>query len=501
MKTELDSIHSNNTWTLVPLPPDKRAISSKWVYKIKPSINGNPARYKARLVARGFEQQDGIDFIDTFAPVVRWETIRILVAIAIHLNWPIHQLDVLTAFLNGILREEVYMRQPLGFIKPGTEHLVCKLHKALYGLRQSPRAWYARLHIALLAWHLTQSQSDPNLYFTHIGSDTIALLVYVDDILITGSSIHLISQLKNHLHQTFQTNDLGPIKRYLGVQFDRTSHGLHMHQTEYALSILQQFNMEDCSPAFTPLPEGTNPSKNSSTPPVDATLYRMLVGKLLFLTKTRPDITHAVSVVSRFMQNPQEAHLQVAKHILRYIRRFPGLGLFFQQGEENRLQGYTDADYGQDIDDRISVGAYIFFLGNSPVSWNSKKQSSTSRSSCESEYRALAQCSCEAIWIRRLLGELKILDNKPTYLFCDNQSSIKLSYNPVFHEKSKHFEIDFHFTRQKIENNTIRVEFISSTDQPADLLTKPLGRTKFEECRKKLHLYDHSYPPLTKCLG
>jgi hypothetical protein len=163
MQTEIDSIYSNNTWTLVPLPTDKRAISSRWVYKIKPGANGNPTRYKARLVARGFEQQDGIDFLDTFAPVVRWETIRILIAIAVHLNWPIHQLDVLTAFLNGILREDVYMHQPPGFITPGAEHLVCKLHKSLYGLRQSPRAWYARLHAALLEWHLIQSKSDPNL--------------------------------------------------------------------------------------------------------------------------------------------------------------------------------------------------------------------------------------------------------------------------------------------------------------------------------------------------
>ena len=485
MREEIDSIHANRTWTLTDLPHNKKAISSRWVFKVKP---GNPPRYKARLVARGFEQKDGINFTDTFAPVVRWETIRILIAIATHLKWPIHQLDVLTAFLNGILEEDVYMHQPLGFIQQGAEHLVCKLHKSLYGLRQSPRAWYARLHAALLAWKLTPSHSDPNLYFAHVGHDTIALLVYVDDILVTGSNISLITQLKHHLHSTFKTNDLGSIQRYLGVQFNSVSNGLHMHQTEYALSILRLFNMEDCNPSHTPLPEGLILSKESATPPVNATLYRMLVGKLLFLTKTRPDITHAVSVISRFMQNPQEAHLQAAKHVLRYVRRYPNLGLFFEQGEENYLHGYTDADYGQDIDDRISVGAYIFFLGNSPVSWNSKKQSSTSRSSCESEYRALAQCSCEAIWIRRLLEELKILENKPTILFCDNQSSIKLSYNPVFHEKSKHFEIDYHFTRQKVENNIIRVEFIPSQEQPADLLTKPLGRIKFEDCRKKLHL-------------
>lgn len=170
---------------------------------------------------------------------MRWETIRTLLAIAVHLNWPIHQLDVLTAFLNGILKEDVYMVQPPGFVQPGFEHLVCKLHKSLYGLKQSPRAWYARLHAALLAWNLIQSDADPNLYFAHIGKDTIALLVYVDDILITGSNIRLLDQLKHHLHQNFRTNDLGPIRRYLGVQFERHSTRLHMHQTEYALSILQ----------------------------------------------------------------------------------------------------------------------------------------------------------------------------------------------------------------------------------------------------------------------
>ena len=494
MREEIASIRSNNTWTLVELPPHKKAISCKWVFKVKPSANGNPPRYKARLVARGFEQRDGSDFGDTFAPVVRWETIRTLVAIAIHLNWPIHQLDVLTAFLNGILLEDVYMLQPLGFIRRGSEHLVCKLHKSLYGLKQSPRAWYARLHNALLAWRLVQSSSDPNLYFAHIGTHTIALLVYVDDILITGSDLQLINKLKTHLQHHFKTSDLGSLQKYMGVQFDRDSTGLQMHQTEYALSILQLFNMEHCNPSLTPLPEGLVLSKNSNTPPVNPTLYRMLVGKLLFLTKTRPDITYAVSVISRFMQEPQEAHLQAAKHVLRYVRRYPDLGLFFKQGEENRLHGYTDANYGQDIDDRISVGAYIFFIGSSPVSWNSKKQSSTSRSTCESEYRALAQCSCEAIWLRRLLGELKILDNKPTHLFCDNQSSIKLSYNPVFHERSKHFEIDFHFTRQKAEDNSIKVEFISSQDQPADILTKSLGRVKFEDCRAKLHLCNNLCP-------
>lgn len=317
MEAKIASIYRNNTWSLVPLPPTKRAITSRWVYKTKPGDTPTSLRYKARLVARGFEYQDGVDFLETFAPVVRWETIRTLIALAVHLNWPIHQLDVLTTFLNGILKEDVYKLQPQGFVRPGTEHLVCKLHKSLYGLKQSPRAWYARLHAALLAWNLIQSNSDPNLYFAHIGPNTIALLVYVDDILITCRCIKLITQLKSHLHKNFQTKDLGPIQRYLGVQFERNSTALRMHQTEYAISILHQSGMQDCAPSSTPLPEGTTLSKDSATPLVDATIYRMLVGKLLFLTKTRPDIAHAVIVVSHYMQTPQEAHLQAAKHILR----------------------------------------------------------------------------------------------------------------------------------------------------------------------------------------
>lgn len=213
MEEEIESIHKNQTWSLVSLPPNTKAISSKWVYKLKPGTRDSPAWYKGRLVARGFEQRDGVEYLETFAPVVRWETIRILVAIAVHLGWPIHQLDVLTAFLNGILKEDVSMNQPPGFVKPGSEHLVCKLRRSLYSLKQSPRAWYARLHAVLLAWKLTQSTSDPNLYFAHIVKDTIALLVYVDDILLTGSNSHLIAQLKHHLHRIFNTKDLGPIRR------------------------------------------------------------------------------------------------------------------------------------------------------------------------------------------------------------------------------------------------------------------------------------------------
>lgn len=220
MQAEIDSICSNHTWTLVELPlNNKKTIFSRWVYKVKISNNGCLPRYKASVFARGSEQKDGIDFLDTFAPVVRWKTIRILIA-NVHLNWPIQQLDVLTAFLNGILEEDVYMHHPLGFIQTGSEHLACKLHKSLYGLRHSPHAWYAHLHTAFLAWRLTQSHSNPNLCFAHIGNDTIALLVYVDDILVIGSNLRLVTQLKDHLHRTFKTKDLGPIQRYLGVQFD-----------------------------------------------------------------------------------------------------------------------------------------------------------------------------------------------------------------------------------------------------------------------------------------
>lgn len=486
MEAEYASILRNETWDLMPLPPGKRAITARWIYKLKPGSPGQPPRYKARLVARGFQQQQGIDYGETFAPVVRWETIRIISALAAHRHWIIRHLDVQTAFLNGIIKEEVYMQQPLGFVSAGREREVCKLKRALYGLRQSPRAWYHRIDVALHDKGLHRSQADSNLYILEHHGEIVLLILYVDDLYLTGSHPQLIHDLATSFMAEFAMTDLGAISKYLGVHFVHTSGGLLLHQEPYALSILAEFSFLDCRPSFIPLNEGLQLRRDTGTPPVDATMYKRLVGKLLYLTRTRPDISFATNQASRYMHEPQELHLAVVKGILRYLKRYPSYGIYYVNGEDTTLQGYSDANYAADLDDRISTSAYLFTLGSSPVSWNSKKQSSTARSSCESEYRALSLCAMEATWIRSLLSEIGCSSSIPTPIGVDNQSAIKLANNPVFHDRTKHFEVDWHFCRQKVQAGDISVEYISTTEQPADMLTKALGRSKFEAGRNRL---------------
>lgn len=283
-------------------------------------------------------------------------------------------------------------------------------------------------------------------------------------------------------------SSLGTISKYLGVEFTRTTCGMLLHQTEYVQNILRQFGMADARPAFTPMPEGAKLQLHMDTAPSDATGYRQIVGKLIYLLHTRPDLSYAIHMVSKFMHAPEESHLQAVLGILRYLKRYPSLGLHFKTGDEPHLTGFSDANYGGDRDDSTSLGAYIFFLGATPITWKCRKQKSVSRSSCESEYRALAHSACEAIWLRSLLHELGFGSPKPTVIGCDNQSAIKLTKNPVFHEKTKHFKIDWHFSRQKVEEGVIAVEYISTQAQPADMLTKALGRTKFEIGRERLGL-------------
>jgi hypothetical protein len=242
--------------------------------------------------------------------------------------------------------------------------------------------------------------------------------------------------------------DLSSVTRYLGIQFQRTHHGLLLHQHDFAMSILLLAQMLDFRPTFVPMAEGTVLRRSMNAPTVNAQLYRQLVGKLLYLTRTRPNLAFSVGVASRYMQVPKESHLELVRSILRYLRRYPSIGLYFAAGEDNHLQSSSDADYAQDADDRISVGAYLFTLGPTPISWSSKKQTTTARSSCESEYRALSNCTSEAIWLRRLMSEIGFGSSVPTILKCDNQSAIRIARNPVFHDRTKHFQVDWHFSRQ-----------------------------------------------------
>lgn len=298
MTDEFEALSSNGTWTLCPRPSNQHVIHCKWVYKIKRKADGSVERFKARLVAKGFEQQAGVDYTDTFSPVIKPATIRLLLALAVSFDWPIRQLDISNAFLHGHLTEEVYMEQPQGFVHPLHPDFVCKLNKALYGLKQAPRAWYTRLSQFLLDLGFTASLVDTSLFLHISGSTKIFLLIYVDDIIVTGTDVHLISALIARLQQEFPVKDLGPLNYFLGIQVTRTPDGLHLCQSKYVADLLTRTRMQDAKPAKSPCASGSKLSRLDGTALLDVTEYRSIVGALQYCTLTRPDIAFSVNIVA-----------------------------------------------------------------------------------------------------------------------------------------------------------------------------------------------------------
>jgi hypothetical protein len=347
MDEEISLIAKNQTWKLCPLPAGKQAITSKCVYKTKHGPEDGQIKLKARLVARGFQQRKGIDFHETFAPVVKWSTVRAATCLAASKGWTIHQMDVKTAFLNGELKEKVYMEQPLGFTAPGQTHLVCELTKSLYGLRQSQREWYEVIDNEIKLHGMTKSQADHNLYIIKEGDSITILALYVDDLFITGNDESKITWIKRKLSQRFEMVDLGRMRKFLGIIFTQSIDGIALDQTRYAKELLIEFDMWDSKPSPIPLPEGLKLWSNMDSSYVDIHNYCRLVGKLI-LVITRADIAYVVNVISRYMSEPQETHLNVAKHILRYIRGTLDYGILYRRGGNTEITGYTDADWGSD---------------------------------------------------------------------------------------------------------------------------------------------------------
>ena len=286
MEAEFQSVQKNHTWTLSDLPAEKKPIGCKWVYKVKYKADGTIDKYKARLVARGFSQKEGIDYEETFAPTAKMSTIRLVLALAAQFNWKVHQMDVKSAFLYSDLQEEVYMMQPSGFKVAGQEQKVCRLAKAIYGLKQAPRAWYMKIDQYLTDHGFQQSPSDANLYIKHTGDDILFVVVYVDDLIITGSSTHLINEIKQDLCNTFDMIDLGLLHYCLGVEVWQTENNIFLFQSKYARNLVDRFRMQDCKPTTTPMEPGLKLSAQSSSPLADETLFRQLVGNLIYLTAT-----------------------------------------------------------------------------------------------------------------------------------------------------------------------------------------------------------------------
>lgn len=338
------------------------------MYKIKYKADGSIERYKARLVAKGYTQVEGLDFFDTYSPIAKLTTIRLLLAIASTQNWYLHQLDVYNAFLHGTLDEEVYMQLPPGLhtSQPGQ---VCKLLKSIYGLKQSSRQWYASLSTFLISKGYHHSSVDSSLFIKHNNSSFTTLLVYVDDLIIVGNNLDEITHIKSDLNSRFRIKDLGDLKYFLGLEIARSREGIHVCQRKYALDILHECGLLGSKPASTPMTKGTCLSHDQGTPLSDPTAYRRLIGKLLYLTSTRPDISFSVQQLSQFMGKPTHLHHEAAIRVLRFIKQSPARGLLFPSSSALQIKAFCDSDWATCPDTRRSVTGFCIFLGDSLISW------------------------------------------------------------------------------------------------------------------------------------
>ena len=477
---EMSALEKNQTWRVEDLPKGAPIVGCKWVFTPKFNGDGTLERHKARLVAKGFTQTYGIDYTETFAPVAKLNTVRILLSIAANLDWPLRQFDVKNAFLNGRLEEEVYMLPPPGF-EHKFENKVCRLEKALYGLKQSPRAWFERFTQVVKKQGYIQAQADHTLFTRHSTNGKIAtLIVYVDDILLTGDDLEELEAMKNKLSKEFEIKDLGEMKYFLAMEVARSKKGIFISQRKYILDLLKDTGMSECCPMDTPIDPNKKLGDIQQGTLVDVQQYQRLVGRLIYLSHTRPDIAFAVSMVSQFMHRPYKENLEAAYRILRYLKSSPGKGLLFKKGDNRSVEAFTDADWAGSITDRKSTSGYCTYVWGNLVTWRSKKQNVVARSSVEAEYRAMANGVCEILWIRRVLHELKLKVSYPMKLFCDNKAAISIAHNPVQHDRTKHIEVDRHFIKENLEMGVICIPFVKSEDQIANILTKGLFKPAFE---------------------
>lgn len=487
MRDEFDALEQNNTWTLVPKPSGVNVVSGKWVFRHKFHADGTLARYKARWVCRGFSQQHGIDFDETFSPVVKPSTIRVVLSLAVSTSWPIHQLDVKNAFLHGTLNETVYCQQPSGFENSSSPNLVCLLQKSLYGLKQAPRAWFQRFATFIQTIGFISSKCDSSLFIFRSSEHTAYLLLYVDDIILTASSSSFLKHIISSLNREFSMTDLGPLHHFLGINVSRTKSTLFLSQRQYLLDLLSRAGMSDCQPSRTPADTGAKLSATGD-PISDPTFYRSITGALQYATLTRPDISYSVQQACLFMHDPRAPHLAHVKRILRYLKGTLDHGLLINSSSPTSLTVYSDADWAGCPDTRRSTSGFCVYLGDNLVSWCSKRQVTVSRSSAEAEYRSVAHAVAEAVWLRQLLVELHQPIERATIVYCDNISAVYMASNPVQHRRTKHIEIDIHFVREKVALGEVRVLHVPTTAQFADIFTKGLPTASFTDIRSSLNI-------------
>jgi transposase InsO family protein len=484
MDEEMSSLLSNNTWVLEEPPAGVKPIPVKWVFKVKTNADGSLERFKARLVAKGCAQQEGVDFEEVFAPVSKHATLRALLAVTAALDLELHHLDIKTAFLNGELEEDVYMKQPPGY-EEGASYLVCHLKKTLYGLRQAPRAWHLRLKKELEELGFRASEADPGLYISTGEGSTIYLLVYVDDILIAAPLLSDVDHVKKELMAAFEARDLGEISQFLGMKIerDRANKQIKISQALMTAELIARYGLEEANPRAIPLSPSVRLAQGEGSF-LDKTAYSysQLVGSLMYLSVcTRPDISFAVGVLARFMANPTTVHWQAAKGVLRYLAGTVDYGICFE-GSSTTLVGYCDADFAADVDTRRSTTGYVFLLNGGAISWCSRRQQTVAASTTEAEYMAASAAVKEALWLCRLLADLG-LGPGTIGINADNQSAIKLLKNPVSSIRSKHIDVVYHFARERVMRKDVAFTYITTDKMVADALTKAVPEAKHSFCR------------------
>ncbi|XP_019167847.1 PREDICTED: uncharacterized protein LOC109163553 [Ipomoea nil] len=415
-----------------------------------------------------------------------------LFSLAVSNSWTLRHLDVHNAFLNGRLAETVYMKQPPGYENLAHLGHVCHLQRSLYGLKQAYRAWFKRLHDFLLSAGFSSSKTDVSLFHFTSGSSRVFVLDYVDDIIMMGNDVALVNSLLQRLATAFKIRDLGTPGFFLGIETILVNGGLILSQWRYMTDLLNRFGMVDCKPLATPTAV-TQVVTPSSQPCEDPTQYHRIVGALQYLTITRPDLSYAVNRLCQFMHSPTIDHWGLVKRVLRYIKGTLDYGLRVSASSSADIHAFSDSDWAGCPIDRKSTSGYAVFLGSNLISWLSRKQRTMARSSTEAEYKALADVLVEVTWVVSLLQELGLHSGQPSTLWCDNLGATYLCANPVFHARTKHVKIDYHFVRDKVASGDSVVNFVSTKDQLADIFTKPLPGPRFAALRDKLNVVAHQH--------
>ena len=483
MQTEFNSLTDYNTFTFVPRPPNTKIIPGRWVYAKKNDIDG--VRYKARWVAKGFTQSFGVNYAETYAPLARMTTIRIMLFLSVQFNLIAHQMDVCTAYLNSHLDHTIYMSTPDGFCND--KSLVCKLNKSLYGLKQSAKLWNDTINDFFLEIGLTRNKTDMCLYSRKTRYEMLYVILWIDDIIVLGSNMNIINNFKSQLKNKFKVKDHGPLRYFLGIEISMTENSISLGQAQYCAEVVSRFHCEKANPGKTPMVTNVFHEifdHRNDTPLENPSKYRALVGSLIYLQQvTRPDISFATNLLAQKMANPTKYHYELGLKVIRYLKKTQDFTLTYTKVKNINIIGFVDSDWANDKENRKSVTGFVYHMSlqTSPICWTTTKQDVVAQSTTEAEYVALNSAVRESGYLQELLDGIELATNHiPVNIHIDNEGAYELAHNPCHHPNTKHISYRFHLVRDLLRKGFVRLTRIPGHSNPADGFTKPLGGIKFE---------------------